>query len=636
MEQSIASYTSAITTIVAVSVTFSVMTSVASSAMGGFDNPMPMIFGVQRFAASSGLAVNQSELHAGIADALASGPINGHLFDLNGAESDEDFVASEGRRLTQAKRRRSPQRNAFDSALANMGIVVGFILPIHVLLLLLWKYAINRGYYRQLRRDQSLAAAKQHATAPRKLPRFRKLPSFLLFPIPEVRESRQIRIRPLRGLHLTALVLVSRMLPVRVQTIALNYYAIVLMTTSVRLLTDSSTDCDAQCRASTCIVLAGVCLHILLAAVVLAHFSIRHRRASWNALDLPDNPGHVEDPLYRLISRARSRMCGSLCARTAIERSTGEFERDEADTLEPQRTERLLRRVTLTRSSPSDALDSLGVTWLADSSGSSCRGVFYRWTAVTVSLLIAGICAMGKALETGSQEAVIQLSVILSLQWGFALWCYILQPAGDRLENLEAGTQFTLEGVMTLVLIRGHCDLALYFGVVALFLPLAVQTYDASAVVSSLIRQCTSKTDGEFSAVSCTAALCALLVSVPSLIAEFLGIQVDSTVDVLRDAMDVAEDCADRDMGHVEVESVPPQSVALSMDSAQTSADDAGVRNKVTDAEDSMRSGMLWLQRAEQSILYGPDDLDQSKNAWLVNSRWDPKQKAWVACNLRV
>ena len=92
------------------------------------------------------------------------------------------------------------------------------------------------------------------------------------------------------------------------------------------------------------------------------------------------SPADIEDPMMRLISWVRHGFGAS-----AVGRNPGEFSKPEADTAEPERTERLLASpFTLFHSNAGDAYDALCLFLLSRSTGKSRVGIFYDFSCYLV------------------------------------------------------------------------------------------------------------------------------------------------------------------------------------------------------------------------------------------------------------
>jgi len=115
------------------------------------------------------------------------------------------------------------------------------------------------------------------------------------------------------------------------------------------------------------------------------------------------------------------------------------------DTVEPHRTERLLRRpLALWRSRPGDAHNTLALLWLSDVS--SHVGIYYQITIVchqaAISLLV-GLSAA--AASSSSPVAHGQVCAVIAVQVMLAAYCFIASAAADKLKGAVAGTSYALE-----------------------------------------------------------------------------------------------------------------------------------------------------------------------------------------------
>lgn len=132
--------------------------------------------------------------------------------------------------------------------------------------------------------------------------------------------------------------------------------------------------------ACTAVIAEAAGAYVGLAAVVLllvlAFFAaalaalIRGRTAArnaWAPVETPASADEVEDPLYRAASRALG-----ACRRPMRQREQGVFVKDERDSAEPERTERLLASpLRWFRGNAADFIDANSVFWLNRATGHS-------------------------------------------------------------------------------------------------------------------------------------------------------------------------------------------------------------------------------------------------------------------------
>lgn len=518
----------------------------SSAAAGGSGGGavMPLIFGAQRFGASAGLAAPKSEYQSSVAGAISQGPISGSFFSFasppppdstdDGAHTEtgelpagsDTSVAGLRRRLQRGggSSRQSGDMNASLGTLLaqvlSLLITLGTAASIMIVTNLIWKYWLNKKYYRQrnaIRHTHKdlMDLLNSKDLQDTKKAKFTALPGMLVFP--------------------SALYLIA------------NFFATNAIRDSFAVLMESHESCDLSCRYPAFIVLLLYATYLSIVFACLLHFNYFHRSASWIPLEPPKDASDVEDPLYRLVSKIRVRLFGAGRANNIMDRPTGGFTRDPANMKEPRRTERLLSRpLSLFRSTPTDALDALKLVWLNQASGFSWRGVYYKYTLFVAQLLIGALSGIGPALEPGTAAANVQVCCTLGVQFGFALWCLLVKPSADRIETLEVGTQYAIEGIQTLVLLLQQFltgtssaealqGWAYNLGLCALFLPITVQIYDAFIVQLSLLARRRSKGE-EISCRSAMFALLALLLSIPRVIAAFSGFNLGDSVDAIGEA----------------------------------------------------------------------------------------------------
>ena len=84
--------------------------------------------------------------------------------------------------------------------------------------------------------------------------------------------------------------------------------------------------------------------YLFLALTMLLHFNWRHRAIAWRPAIPAESLTDVDDPLYRLVSKVRVRMCHEGTRHVLIDRSRGQWVHATNETVEPERTERLVAR----------------------------------------------------------------------------------------------------------------------------------------------------------------------------------------------------------------------------------------------------------------------------------------------------
>ena len=455
--------TTAVTTVVAAAVgaavagalagaagSAAVSTSASSgTAQGGV---APLIFGVQRFSASSGLAANQSELQTGLAGGL--GWAAGSL----GLVSRPPAPPSDVRRRLQACRDNNGLSTVCQVTNATnhnnqTGVATGssflgdlvedyfgenvpetlialldnlltffaallFIAALQLFGLFFWKKGANRAYYEQREKEPAKIGTPEAV-------KFKPLPGIFIFP--------------------------------NMLTLCFSIFLTGLVGKSVALILDDTTTCTVgQCRWPGIVILILISLFMLTGFVQLFHFWWFYSK-SWKWRK-PEDISEVHDPLYMLVTKVRLR-CVPVRIRgqsfVVLDRLRGEFAKADADIAEPQRTERLLAKpVRVFHSFPADAIDGMKLLWLSRASGSyGIFGAFYVWSLLLVQLFIAVLSGVGPSLEQGSLEATVQVYTMLSLQWAVVLYALLGGPSADRIDNIVITVQYTVEGTSTLLLI---------------------------------------------------------------------------------------------------------------------------------------------------------------------------------------
>ena len=292
--------TTAVTTVVAAAVAAAVAGAVAGSvggaaggaagggaggggAGGGAGGGVaPLIFGVQRFSASSGLAANQSELQSGVAGGMgwasgsfgafgggASGGDGGsrrrlsiwlarRLVDLseNATSSDADINGSntdvsldcvdwgrrrlneggggEGESATECGEDAPDTLAALIDNLVTFAMAMSLVTSIQVFTQIYWKKRMNKKYYEQREKEPDKFAMGKGVP-------FKPLPGVFVFP--------------------------------NMQNLVMSVFITGLVGKSIELLLDANITCTiAQCRWPGLIILAVVGLFFLSGFVTLIHF----------------------------------------------------------------------------------------------------------------------------------------------------------------------------------------------------------------------------------------------------------------------------------------------------------------------------------------------------------------------------
>ena len=132
---------------------------------------MPLVFGAQRFGSSSGLAANQSDIQAGVADSISDSWLSGSFVSFG---SDEETPpsgtppnASVGRRLQKAKKKgsdldttqnatatqtqslREQTMKSIVKTLSSAALSCGGVIVITVFGRWYWAHRMNRRYYEE-------------------------------------------------------------------------------------------------------------------------------------------------------------------------------------------------------------------------------------------------------------------------------------------------------------------------------------------------------------------------------------------------------------------------------------------------------------------------------------------------------
>ena len=143
------------------------------------------------------------------------------------------------------------------------------------------------------------------------------------------------------------------------------------------------------------------------------------------------------------------------------DRSRGGFAAPESECAEPRRTERLLASpMRLLRGHAADAIAQLEGTLLSRAAGScGLWTVLYDWLVLVHGLMIQAALAFGDAIDlNGTVAGLVQLSVVLVLQWALAVYILFIGPCVDRHDDTVTMSQYALEGVATAVMLAHAVD----------------------------------------------------------------------------------------------------------------------------------------------------------------------------------
>lgn len=237
-------------------------------------------------------------------------------------------------------------------------------------------------------------------------------------------------------------------------TLATSLLASGLVQGSAAVLSASDSNPGMAAVAVITLLYLAVFLALSVTAIVRFHLA---RSGTWRARPPPaarrpsEVVKEVEDPAHKLLSAALVQL-----GRAGVDRERGEFEKAEADTDEPERTQRLLNApLQWFRRRPGDTIDANSVLWLNRATGSSWFGMLHEPSSLFVQLLLQALAGVGDGLAAGSAAAWAQASTICALQISFGLTLLLVAPGADRIDNAVTAGQFFMEGLQTLMLLVG-------------------------------------------------------------------------------------------------------------------------------------------------------------------------------------
>ena len=200
------------------------------------------------------------------------------------------------------------------------------------------------------------------------------------------------------------------------------------------------------------IVIILVCFAwLLVEAWLVRQFHLRYGSpkvadSMWIKAEKVAHRSDVDDPLIALLSR-----CG--CIRPSL-RFRGCYEPPEADTEEPDRTERAMKGGPVQsfmfmthrkKQLPGDIHASMMSSWLADVSAKR-GGAHYQYMKAFVQALSGFVVGIGFDAAPDSARAHFQALGAMALQFAFAGWILAGRPAGDRIEGWVTALEAILCG----------------------------------------------------------------------------------------------------------------------------------------------------------------------------------------------
>lgn len=448
-------------------------------------SPCLRLTGIQRFSISAGLAVPVSELEAGVANSMgwASGDFG--LFmpsstacdradDCNSRRLNEDTAEL----ITKDADALAP----FFERLMTLSITVGVVAALQLGLVLCWSRCANRRFYAaRARRADSMRRASTrrrglmdaenedvesesdlyHASD-----RFRPFPGVAVFPClllvacklfvtGLVANAVDLVLTPssLKGIESKQIWCAASALAAAASMCAYArgarypcHPATFWPTRDMRLTVHS----NGWCRISAIATLIAITGYNLLGWYVTVHFLRRYRASQWKGAAKPADVDGVKDPLFRLLSRLRSRwLPDTRCCRHAVprvvsDRGQGKFAKPASSLVEPERTERLLawsELCALRKTNAADVMDAYQFAFFPRSNGATSIAIFFDHYGLTCQMLIAVLSGSGNHIEPGSSLATFQVVATLLLQLSHAAFCLYVYPSMDKLDSVVVGSQ---------------------------------------------------------------------------------------------------------------------------------------------------------------------------------------------------
>ena len=552
-----------------------------------------ILFGAQRLALSDGLAVPIGEVDAGVSSGLGWALGDLGLFGLSTAPLSQS--SDDARQLSEAGGEVGsgeaggevgsgsnatvlPRLAAFNALTERLGILSMALVAIMFLNLFLiwhWQTRRNRTFYsekkqRQLRASFRLLTDTEQADKIQQT--FHRFPGVCVFPGP--------------------LLVVCKL------------FITGLVANSVDLVI-AADECRGRCRAVGIACLVFEIGFIFLGWYVVIDWNVRFRRMTWRPATMPASTEDVKDPLFRLLSNIRLRVCRGR-QNGLVKRVRGKVARPAECTDEPQRTERLLRRwYRLRHDNAADTMDAFQFVFFVRGSGLSWADTIFDHYGLTTQVLIAALAGLSRHIEVGSSHATLQVLAVVTLQFLHGLYCLGWLPSNDKAEAYVQGAQFTLEGVRsTLLLVQGAAPAAsvqqasLGLSLVAVVVPIVRYFYDA--VVVQLI---TLHRGGKLNRIAVLVAVVGLLANIQLLVMKVLGF---GDMSMSKDAANKAQTASKLTARASEQEITVEVAIALSSvcnDAYQLAQSPAGIWPSEERVDASIRVQRVQRGRSVRSLL---------------------------------
>lgn len=258
----------------------------------------------------------------------------------------------------------------------------------------------------------------------------------------------------------------------------------------------SITLCGATATNVGAVVLVAALMCALWSQLIVFHR--RHRAAMWRPEKPAQSSRDVTDPALRLLSAVRQSVYTNQGRRTsahlermpALHRVRGGFAKEDDETKEPARTERLLAApLRLYPTAGADTYESLAVTVIFKCRGDSRPAVAYHMSRLSAQLLAGLLTGVGAAAAEGSTASYALVFAVLAVQAGVFGWIVSQCPSLDRIDNLVQVISWGGETAATSLLVFASLvdssarqrDLelaALVLALVAMGLPIAKLLYE--------------------------------------------------------------------------------------------------------------------------------------------------------------
>ena len=240
-----------------------------------------------------------------------------------------------------------------------------------------------------------------------------------------------------------------------------------------------------------------------------------------------------EDEFGALLTKIRAH----LIVLPPQQRLAGKWTKPPEESLEPERTERLLAApFRVLRSRGADCQDSMSLSLFGKTSGDMLLGMCFQWASMMMQVSCGVVQGIGPYITQDTAAATAQILSIAGVKIGWALVLLCYRPCACGLTNAIIVCQFALEGISSVLLFLaaawddGSGDLVGTMRLISfllllfpVFLPVMQKFYDG--VIVSIIVNCCRK---KFSFWATFGAMLIFLLALPKFLGGLCGFSTGS------------------------------------------------------------------------------------------------------------